>query len=282
MPPILIFTLYALCNVALSGKPFVEPEYLEMLRATGQDEEFARLMGIDVNLVRPQDGRSEEDIVFTKVSDLGDILLTPEQEEQARQGIRFDKYPGSKWTNNEIPYTISTSDFTSSQISRISSAISALNSKMKNLKLVQRNNQKDYVMVISGRGCYSYLGRTGNQQTLSLQSNGCLRTGTIQHEFIHAAGFTHEHNRPDRDNYVRILWDNIPSSWRSQYNKASSNTFGNQEIYDYYSVMHYGYNAPGTNKPAFELLDKSINSNRLGQRDGPTDRDVRKIDTLYS
>jgi hypothetical protein len=282
MSPVLVFALFSLCSVALAGKRYVEPEYLDMLRATGQDEKYARLMGIDVSLLRPQEGRSEEDLMFTTVSELGDILLTPEQEEQARQGIKFSKYPKSRWPNNQIPYVISTGDFTNDQRNTIENAIASLNSRTKNLKLVRRSSQSDYVNVISGKGCYSYLGRTGGAQTLSLQSNGCLRTGTIQHEFMHAAGFTHEQNRPDRDNYVKVLFGNIPPEWRSQYEKASDQDFGIQGPYDYYSIMHYPYNAPGTNKPAFEFKNKNVNSNEVGQRRGPTDTDIKKINVLYS
>lgn len=58
--------------------------------------------------------------------------------------------------------------------------------------------------------CYSNLGKVGGQQGLSLQSDGCVNIGTVQHEFIHAIGFTHEHNRSDRDYHVEVLWDNIP------------------------------------------------------------------------
>ena len=56
--------------------------------------------------------------------------------------------------------------------------------------------------------CRSYLGRIGGEQTISIGS-GCLQTGVVIHEIMHALGYPHEHNRPDRDNYINIHWDNI-------------------------------------------------------------------------
>ena len=62
--------------------------------------------------------------------------------------------------------------------------------------------------------CSSYVGRIGGHQTISVgnedQSIVCKR-GNIIHEIAHALGFFHEHSRPDRDNYVDVLWDNVVS-----------------------------------------------------------------------
>jgi len=261
----------------------VRPEVLDMLLQTKQYEAFAKLLNIeDVNLVIPKEEAKSENPMFHKELRFGDIMFPKANEETARQGIRFDKYPGSKWPNQRVPYYVA-NDYTQNQRDTINEAINNWNYWVKCVKLSPwRNGDDDYVYVFSGNGCYSYLGRIGGGQALSLQSNGCVWRGTVLHEFMHAVGFAHEHNRHDRDGSVDILWDNIPSERQDQYKKTDPNDYGLQSNYDYYSLMHYPYNAPGTNKPAFNIKANGVDTNRLGNGDDFTWTDLDKITELYN
>ena len=62
------------------------------------------------------------------------------------------------------------------------------------------------------------------------------------HEFIHAWGFHHEHNRPDRDKYVKVYLENIIDEDRGNFKKQEQScTFG--VPYDGNSIMHYSSTA---------------------------------------
>ena len=41
----------------------------------------------------------------------------------------------------------------------------------------------------------------------------------MQHQMLHALGFNHEHERPDRDKYVDILYKNIQPNERFNFDK---------------------------------------------------------------
>ena len=67
-----------------------------------------------------------------------------------------------------------------------------------------------FFVVFSLFRCWSIIGRSGGRQLLKM-GNFCLQLGTAIHEAMHAAGFYHEQSRYDRDNYVKIFWNNIQS-----------------------------------------------------------------------
>lgn len=75
------------------------------------------------------------------------------------------------------------------------------------------NNVFDLVLIIASlfSSCASRVGRGGSKsQKLTIGSPALrCKIGNIIHELGHAVGFFHEHSRPDRNKYVRILKKNI-------------------------------------------------------------------------
>ena len=57
--------------------------------------------------------------------------------------------------------------------------------------------------------CCSFVGKRGNgPQAISIGKN-CDKFGIVVHELGHVVGFWHEHTRPDRDEWVTIILENI-------------------------------------------------------------------------
>ena len=69
---------------------------------------------------------------------------------------------------------------------------------------------REFFFFLYSSVCQSHIGKKGGKQLLSLGS-GCKNRGHVTHELMHALGFFHEHTRPDRDKFVKILWNNIKS-----------------------------------------------------------------------
>jgi choriolysin H len=147
-----------------------------------------------------------------------------------------------------------------------------------------RTYQKDYVKIISDTGCYSFLGRLGGEQRLSLLKNGCLYVGIIQHEFIHALGYAHMHSHADRDAYISINYSNVPGGeGNGNFRKVDPKFFSNFNTpYDYLSVMHYGTYAFAINNSIKVITTKDSKfQNLIGQRNGPSLDDFRRLNRMY-
>lgn len=148
------------------------------------------------------------------------------------------------------------------------------------IRFKPRKYAKDYLRIFSGKYCKSHLGRTGGGQPLSLNWRVCFEKGIIIHELLHALGYIHMHNRPDRDKYVKILWKNIAPMWFSEFDKVNPSNFNHLgTAYDYQSIMHYGATA-FTKNGGVTILTK--NGESIGQRFGLSKGDIRRINNKYN
>lgn len=116
------------------------------------------------------------------------------------------------------------------------------------VRFVPRTTQADYVEYINGDGCWSYIGRIRGRQELSLARNGCVGKGTVIHETVHAIGFTHMQNAFDRDNYIKVMWENMDPRDYGAFDKVNPNDWSHWgTTYDYVSIMHYEARTFSTN-----------------------------------
>ncbi|AWP07795.1 six-cysteine containing astacin protease 4' isoform 2 [Scophthalmus maximus] len=178
--------------------------------------------------------------------------------------------------NVYVPYTIA-SHYSSRERSIIERGLQSFHD-VSCIRFTQRTGQRDYLSIQSHNGCYSYVGRRGSAQSVSLDRQGCLYHNTVQHELLHALGFHHEQCRSDRDQHIRILWENIQSGWEYAFDKID--TLNLNTPYDYNSVMQYHrYAFSGNNKPTMVPIP---NANvEFGTSTEMSKNDIARLNRLY-
>ncbi|CAL8356941.1 unnamed protein product [Lota lota] len=175
-----------------------------------------------------------------------------------------------------VPYTIS-GQYSSRELSIIDRGLQSFSS-FSCIRFVKRSNQRDYLSIQSLNGCYSFVGRRGNSQTVSLSRQGCLYHNTVQHELLHALGFNHEQTRSDRDNHIRVLLQNVQSGMEHNFNKI--NTLNQGTPYDYNSVMQYHKFAFSKNNQPTMVPIPNQNAS-IGKATQMSQNDITRLNKLY-
>ncbi|CAH1794910.1 unnamed protein product [Owenia fusiformis] len=228
----------------------------------------------------------------------GDIIRPPKQTENKKFRNVLHKYFWNSftWDNGVIPYILD-KKYSSLERKHILDAMTLIERRSKNC--VRFKEYSSEMEIFFGGHWFGYLYVNRLFDTCLTQYVGFYRIGRQElylgarcfrkkygipaHELMHVLGFWHEHNRRDRDYYVRINRNNIKRSKQAQYDKEYESVIQNLTPYDYYSIMHYGVetNAIYRGLQTITVLDKNIDINRIGQRSYLTDSDAFEIRCMY-
>ncbi|KAB7498768.1 Zinc metalloproteinase nas-7, partial [Armadillidium nasatum] len=136
----------------------------------------------------------------------GDIKIP----RNGRNGLRNQN---SRWPNGIVPYTFGT-NFADNKKPVVLKAMETYHNLTDNcIQFVERTDETDYVVLVErADGCWSYVGKIGGRQEINYPQWCIDNFGSVLHELYHCLGFYHEQSRPDRDDYIEIMWDNIEAA----------------------------------------------------------------------
>lgn len=190
----------------------------------------------------------------------------------------------SLWIDGVIPYEIDAA-ITGSFRQNILNTINEINTRT-NICLIPHSNQADFVRYVvsteSNECGHSLVGRSGGMQEIALKDFAC-GLSTIRHETMHAIGFNHEHQRPDRDRHIEIIRENmdLPDvNFDINFGKRGE-AIG---PYDRFSIMHYKNTAFNKN---FCFFDGCVTIRSLDNpgfdfnNENFSSRDIKSINELY-
>jgi hypothetical protein len=141
--------------------------------------------------------------------------------------------------------------------------------------LPRTEENADWIHVKRLSGSWSYVGRQGGKQELSLGASATV--GTAVHEFGHALGLWHEQSRGDRDRHVTVNLDKVHPDNRHNFDKHIADGF-DIGTYDFGSIMHYSRTAFSTDGSDTIV---TRNGEPIGQRNGVSAGDLAAIARLY-
>ncbi|XP_033099370.1 zinc metalloproteinase nas-6-like isoform X2 [Anneissia japonica] len=204
-------------------------------------------------------------------------------EDSSKRKTRAIRKPKSKlWPGGIIPYELDTT-FDKKTVDTIRGAMRQWERHTCIDFRKKKKADKDYIQFKFQPGCWSYIGRQGGRQLVSL-GPGCAIPGTVLHELGHAIGFWHEQGRRDRDDYITIVDKNVAPGLEKNFGKIDkANVTSMGFMYDYQSVMHYGAlyftkNGKPTIKVKKQYRDYGF---EIGQRDRVSDLDIAQIRAMY-
>ncbi|XP_041825725.1 bone morphogenetic protein 1-like isoform X1 [Melanotaenia boesemani] len=212
------------------------------------------------------------------------IQRATDKQRQRRQRRAATSRPERVWPDGIIPYVIS-GNFSGSQRAIFRQAMRHWE-KHTCVTFTERTTEESYIVfTYRSCGCCSYVGRRGGgPQAISIGKN-CDKFGIVVHELGHVIGFWHEHTRPDRDEHVSIVRDNIQPGQEYNFLKMEPGEVDSLgEVYDFGSIMHYARNTFSRGIFLDTILPRyDVNGVRpsIGQRTRLSKGDIAQARKLY-
>ena len=139
------------------------------------------------------------------------------------------------WTDGIVPFTFD-NQVTEENRQRMYEAMCSIED-VCGVRFKKWQGQANYVYIENSDVDWNYsqgAGMIGGRQDLNIKH--WHSHFIIVHELMHALGAKHEHQRPDRDDYIEIIEENIEQGQAGQFTKFEGHWIG---PYDFDSVMHY-------------------------------------------
>lgn len=236
-----------------------------------------------ITIVDPKQG--SRTIQYEKINEFavteGDIIIGRFNHLHLSRAVILPKVGGKHWAKGVVPFELSEELPFMSKLAALE-AITYLQQKtnIEFIELTSKNRSlyPDYLSFAPAPGttCSSYVGRLGGKQEVNLAPR-CNSMNTV-HEICHALGLWHEQSRADRDQFIRIVWENIDEEHRFNFEQHLSDGEDYGE-YDYQSIMHYPSHAfsKNGNKTIIPLAENV----EIGQRERLSEKDIAAINAVY-